>query len=1227
MEHISTSSKDYLNRIITSSAKDDPSNVNQHLRNAGDYIEGLIRSGAVTREDGNKMYLYVTEKVYEGTIESIIDKDPEKARGLLEDGSAGSLGLSPVGHEDLSAEANAAIADRNNKRDYTWAVKEFDNNIQKSAHTVELQQKIEAGSIGQKDILREHRAKTINTSQALKLYQKEISVRRDRDRKVVVDAKISRDINNGRRLDRYSPTQIDNHYTRMVGLMRGDGPPVPIQRKAELAALYKYPIRSFISEISQNLQYGNPQDAVQTAGVITYLLKNAPEAVRGFSGRAGLDKKSLAMASLLTVLSYNTNIPPDEAVSRARQQVYHSDDAITHQRILNFNRMGAFRGDELTTSVKTMFGGKGILGFGKKHVTLETANVIRVLVKNAYILTGDVDAAVDMVKHDVATKFGVSEVNRVPRFIDPIETLMFLPPEKIFKNKSPKQLRTQLESEVAKFIPAGIQAGQIRVASDPATTTPGKPISYLVYYTDKYGQQHLLKDRHDIPIRWAPDMNVRSSGGTGVSLAGRPRSSLEGLAGPRYKEYAPTESERRRAEADARRKRLWTEADARRERLQREADARRARLQEEADRRREESYARHEEQYYKMEERRNRRMEEDDRRRRSLQSESDVRRRSLQREADERRRSLEAEYDHRRRSLWGESDARRKYQYYEQDKRREYLQRESDTRRRQLQQEADAIRHSQYSEMERERAQSRYDQRLRQYQRDVRDFAMYQMRASRSRGGGLLGAIFGGGGDSQYRKQYTAFLQREYQGLREEAVALRKYQATDIAVEAGRQVIGPANVPFETKVILQEFFDGALKNGAHISQLIHILSTSYRSRPEQVQATAVHMAKVFNQYAGQEYISLDMSKVGSAGLIPRTGEAYEQPQQFNMPDYEKNAERLQQGQDRRNLAYSQRTGMDSEGVIVGEEAQNLNYQGMSPAQGMRSKSMQNPVTGQRMAISSSQKRVFRHLISSNSNTQSPIDIAKTYLGQDENLNTKTLSDFIRRSSGIKVNPSTTAWCAAFVNAVLGATGQKGTGSLMARSFLKWGTGTNNPVRGDIAVLRRGSSPIYGHVTFFVKSETRNGVAGFIGLGGNQGNKVSKRWYPMSKVISFRSVEGAGPGSPIPVSPSDEDQGGITRGSYGGEGDEQPITHSPQDVIGTQLADGGGYDSEPYDGEYQTSSPQYEPAPIEGMGLDNENGRTGEDSPIEGELATTDQELRGRWRRASIYKDIITPEES
>jgi uncharacterized protein (TIGR02594 family) len=101
----------------------------------------------------------------------------------------------------------------------------------------------------------------------------------------------------------------------------------------------------------------------------------------------------------------------------------------------------------------------------------------------------------------------------------------------------------------------------------------------------------------------------------------------------------------------------------------------------------------------------------------------------------------------------------------------------------------------------------------------------------------------------------------------------------------------------------------------------------------------------------------------------------------------------------------------------------------------------------------------------------------------------------------KLDPSITPWCAGYVGSVLNASGMKGTGSLMAKSYLKYGNPTNNPTQGDIVVLNRGSDPRYGHVGFVESIDYNKGVVNV--LGGNQGNSVSIKSFPLGQVAGFR----------------------------------------------------------------------------------------------------------------------------
>jgi len=124
--------------------------------------------------------------------------------------------------------------------------------------------------------------------------------------------------------------------------------------------------------------------------------------------------------------------------------------------------------------------------------------------------------------------------------------------------------------------------------------------------------------------------------------------------------------------------------------------------------------------------------------------------------------------------------------------------------------------------------------------------------------------------------------------------------------------------------------------------------------------------------------------------------------------------------------------------------------------------------------------------------------AKSYVGLHEKSNRARIKGVTR------VDPVRIPWCAAFVNGILRSSGKSGTGSNSARSFTKYKTGTKNPRKGDIVVIRRkGGSG--AHVGFFKGFVNRNGRKMVAVVGGNQSNKVSVAYYSTGSVISYRRV--------------------------------------------------------------------------------------------------------------------------
>lgn len=130
-------------------------------------------------------------------------------------------------------------------------------------------------------------------------------------------------------------------------------------------------------------------------------------------------------------------------------------------------------------------------------------------------------------------------------------------------------------------------------------------------------------------------------------------------------------------------------------------------------------------------------------------------------------------------------------------------------------------------------------------------------------------------------------------------------------------------------------------------------------------------------------------------------------------------------------------------------------------------------------------------------------IAQSYQGQKEIRGAKDNPVIVNYFDAVGhgwVKDDETPWCAAFVGAVLAEAGLAHTGSLAARSYLKWGKRVSDPKYGDIVVFWRGKkSGWQGHVGFYIKEDKTHVYV----LGGNQRNAVNVSRYSKSKILGFR----------------------------------------------------------------------------------------------------------------------------
>ena len=131
------------------------------------------------------------------------------------------------------------------------------------------------------------------------------------------------------------------------------------------------------------------------------------------------------------------------------------------------------------------------------------------------------------------------------------------------------------------------------------------------------------------------------------------------------------------------------------------------------------------------------------------------------------------------------------------------------------------------------------------------------------------------------------------------------------------------------------------------------------------------------------------------------------------------------------------------------------------------------------------------------------EMAKAEVGTVEwaNGNNPKVVAYFKDSGNPGVMDDETAWCAAFVGAMLRRAGVKSTGALNARSYLDWGTPVDrkNAQPGDVVIFKRGSSSWQGHVAFFVKD--RGALIDV--LGGNQSNAVNVKGYQAAALLGIR----------------------------------------------------------------------------------------------------------------------------
>jgi uncharacterized protein (TIGR02594 family) len=140
--------------------------------------------------------------------------------------------------------------------------------------------------------------------------------------------------------------------------------------------------------------------------------------------------------------------------------------------------------------------------------------------------------------------------------------------------------------------------------------------------------------------------------------------------------------------------------------------------------------------------------------------------------------------------------------------------------------------------------------------------------------------------------------------------------------------------------------------------------------------------------------------------------------------------------------------------------------------------------------------------------------ARKLLGLRETKGAQHTPEILQMWKDIKrggIKDDETPWCAAFVGAMLERAGVKSSRFESAKSYLNWGELLPLPLPGCVVVFTRDGG---GHVGFAVGRDKEGNL---LVLGGNQGDAVNVKAFPVSRVSGYRWPLGvARPSEPLPT---------------------------------------------------------------------------------------------------------------
>ncbi len=516
MDYSAASLNKVLGSTVQNGLQDTRDKLPFHYSTGLTAINNGLKNGYLTAQQAQEQEDQLRTNLFKGSLSAQNRNDPNGVAALLNNKSNDQLNITQTERMELEKQNQASLRDQaiREKQIVTQqqqAIKEKQN-----FNAGELELSLLQGKAGESDIMSRYQQGDISHDQYVKSMEGYVKATEGNLKTGQTLKAMSNDMQQGKVLSNYSEKDIDTHYTRRLSVLKDP----EITDKAMVASDYKAPVQAFSKELSLTAQTGSPQDIAKAAKAYDYTVNKQPVVVSKMNAQ---DRAFYATVN--EQLQYTTN-NQDQVINNAKQRIYGQKEDAKNLNDVNFSKQTEFKPENIAGTINSAMGMNHI--YGNDKVSPDLQYHLQSLLKQAYRETGDVKSAQRMLKDETSGIVGVSEVNNPESntlIRDNLMTgevkgksksvLMFAPPDKVYDQYTPQELRQDLNKQVSGIkLPDGVSADDVSLGSDELTRRSPHGIgqdgkattSYNMYYT-KDGVQHPVLDSNTgQPLRWLPNV-------------------------------------------------------------------------------------------------------------------------------------------------------------------------------------------------------------------------------------------------------------------------------------------------------------------------------------------------------------------------------------------------------------------------------------------------------------------------------------------------------------------------------------------------------------------------------------------------------------------------------------------------------------------------------------------------------------------------------------------------